>query len=162
MSHPISFAALVAGNPNARVVPSSTVDCPVSYCQRPAGLCCVEERGAVRRGGQHPERLALEQATAGECDRANPQQALFQPNQPNQPTEGTAVTTPALTLEYHDPAAVLVDANIRDSEPDNGLIASIKAVGVLQPPVCVRTADGQIRRRSATSAPAVRWRPDCP
>ena len=46
-----------------RVIPSSPRTCPV--CGRAPGLCCVNERGAVRRGGPHPERLALEQQPEG-------------------------------------------------------------------------------------------------
>jgi hypothetical protein len=48
-----------------RIVPSSPVDCPV--CQRPAYLCCVNERGAVLRAGLHRERLELEAGTRQEA-----------------------------------------------------------------------------------------------
>jgi hypothetical protein len=54
----------------SRVVPSSPVPCPA--CRRPAGLCCVNEHGAVRRGGQHRERVAeaAERLAAGRLDAA--------------------------------------------------------------------------------------------
>ena len=53
-----------ATEPRSRVQPSSPHKCPV--CDRPAGLCCVNGRGAVRRGGLHPERVALDAQQAGE------------------------------------------------------------------------------------------------
>jgi ParB family transcriptional regulator, chromosome partitioning protein len=48
-----------------------------------------------------------------------------------------------LTIETADPAALLVDANIRlDATPDADLVASIKAHGILVPLIVVRTTDG--------------------
>jgi hypothetical protein len=38
-----------------RVQSSPVIDCPT--CGRSAGLCCVDEKGAVRKAGPHPERL---------------------------------------------------------------------------------------------------------
>jgi ParB family transcriptional regulator, chromosome partitioning protein len=52
-----------------------------------------------------------------------------------------------LTVEDIDPRTLLVDLNIREAKPSKGLIASIKDLGVLQPIIAVRTADGDIRVR---------------
>ncbi len=52
-------------------------------------------------------------------------------------------TTPQL-----DPRSLLIDVNVRHSTTaDKDLIASIRDVGVLQPIVAVRTAEGQVRVR---------------
>ncbi len=48
------------GNPNARVRKSSHIACPVRYCRRASGLCCVDKNGAAC--ATHPERIAAEAA----------------------------------------------------------------------------------------------------
>lgn len=57
------------------------------------------------------------------------------------------MTTATLAVEYHDPATLLVNANIRNARPDQALVDSIKDLGVLQPIVAVRTTDGPLRVR---------------
>jgi ParB family chromosome partitioning protein len=57
----------------------------------------------------------------------------------------TTATVPQ--VEQIDPAAILVDRNIRTADVDPDLDASIKAHGVLVPILAVRTSDGQIRAR---------------
>lgn len=63
-----------------------------------------------------------------------------------------------LTIQYVDPDTVLLGSNIRrDARPDDRLIESVRARGVLTPCPAVRTADGQImlqfgsRRRAAAA-----------
>ena len=57
-------------------------------------------------------------------------------------------TTTELRVEHLDPAALLVDVNIRsDARLDADFLASIREHGVLVPIVAVRTAEGQIRVR---------------
>ena len=52
-------------------------------------------------------------------------------------------TTPQL-----DPRTLLVDVNVRHTATaDKDLVASVREVGVLQPIIAVRTADGQVRVR---------------
>jgi ParB family transcriptional regulator, chromosome partitioning protein len=48
-------------------------------------------------------------------------------------------TAPRAVLEYLDPATVVLDDNVRTEVPlDPDFIASIKEVGVLEPPVAHR------------------------
>lgn len=55
--------------------------------------------------------------------------------------------TPALIVEHHDPATLLVDLNIRALKPDKGLTDSIRDLGVLQPIIGYRTEAGAVRVR---------------
>lgn len=57
----------------------------------------------------------------------------------------TTATVPQ--VEQIDPAAILVDRNIRTADVDPDLDASIKAHGVLVPILAVRTSDGKVRAR---------------
>jgi ParB family chromosome partitioning protein len=54
---------------------------------------------------------------------------------------------PTRAIEYHDPAGLLTDLNIRESKPNAALVASIRARGVLEPLVGYRTAGGPVRIR---------------
>lgn len=56
------------------------------------------------------------------------------------------MTAPTI-VEQHDPADLLTDANISDRRPDTDLIESIRDIGVLQPIIATRTADGHVRVR---------------
>lgn len=52
------------------------------------------------------------------------------------------------TTPQVDPRTLLVDANVRHStSADKDLVASVREVGVLQPIIAVRTAQGQVRVR---------------
>jgi ParB family chromosome partitioning protein len=59
----------------------------------------------------------------------------------------TGEGTPDWTLEWHDPRTLLTDKNIRDITPDADMVKSVASVGVLQPIIAVRTAEGQARVR---------------
>jgi ParB family transcriptional regulator, chromosome partitioning protein len=62
-------------------------------------------------------------------------------------TTDTAPAT-APVLEHHDPAALVIDLNIRDDiRLDDGLVDSIRERGVLEPVVGYRTGAGAIRVR---------------
>lgn len=54
---------------------------------------------------------------------------------------------PEWALEWHDPRTLLTDKNIREIEPDADMIESVRTLGVLQPIIAVRTAEGQVRVR---------------
>jgi ParB family transcriptional regulator, chromosome partitioning protein len=54
---------------------------------------------------------------------------------------------PALMVEHHDPATLLVDHNIRALRLDKGLVDSIRDLGVLQPVIGYRTIDRRVRVR---------------
>lgn len=57
------------------------------------------------------------------------------------------MTTVDPTLEMLDPAALLVDLNIREAKLDKDFLASVKDHGVIEPIVAVRTEDGAVRVR---------------
>lgn len=52
--------------------------------------------------------------------------------------------TDTLALIEVDPTTVLVDRNIREADVDPDLVASIKAVGLLEPPTLVKTSTGDL------------------
>ena len=57
-------------------------------------------------------------------------------------------TSPERTIQEMDPASLLVDVNVRrDNQANADLIESVRALGVLQPVVAVRTASGEVRVR---------------
>ncbi|HEY3713199.1 MAG TPA: ParB N-terminal domain-containing protein [Jatrophihabitantaceae bacterium] len=58
------------------------------------------------------------------------------------------MTAPSITVEYVDPASLLVDLNVRsEAQLDKDFLASIRDLGVLVPIVAVRTTDGSLRVR---------------
>src|SRR5712664_2091959 len=57
------------------------------------------------------------------------------------------MTAPTIAIEQLDPASLLVDLNLREAKLDKPFVASIKELGILQPVVAVRTAEGQVRVR---------------
>lgn len=59
-------------------------------------------------------------------------------------TSKPATIYKAQTLHQVPPGALVLERNIRDAQPDDHLVASVKALGVLQPIVAVVNADGQL------------------
>lgn len=58
-----------------------------------------------------------------------------------------AEATTTLVVEQVDPRTLLTDRNIREAKPDADLVASIRDIGLEEPIVVVRTAEGQLRVR---------------
>ena len=68
----------------------------------------------------------------------------------NQPTTNPAIKEPAMptpVIELANPGDLLLDRNLRDINVGATLQASINTNGLLDPPRCVRTADGSLRVR---------------
>jgi ParB family chromosome partitioning protein len=72
----------------------------------------------------------------------------------NDTDQDHAEQVPGWVLEWHDPRTLLTDKNSRDAKPNKNLIQSITNLGVLEPIIAVRTAEGHSEVRTAEDTQA--------